>query len=105
MTDKSQTTINPPENHRASQWHWARHEGDGRWFVFEVRGGQMWNGPAHMSAESAYRHGWRYAGPAVPPGPVAKPKIGIPMADMSDDEWEAFIKRRGPQGSQPRGFA
>ena len=23
-------------------------------------------------------------------------------ADMSDDEWEEFIRRRGPQGNQPR---
>lgn len=28
-----------------------------------------------------------------------------PMQDMSDEDWESFIQKRGPQGSQPIGFA
>ena len=60
-------TIDPPLKHRDHQWHWARHEQNNLWFVFEARNGFMWNGPRHMSAATAYSEGWRYVGPALPP--------------------------------------
>lgn len=96
------TTCEPPPRHRDRQWHWLRHEDGIQWFVFEAREGQLWNGPSNMSADHAYARGWRYFGPVDLPSIAPKPKTGIPAADMSDEEWEAFIRRRGPQGSQPR---
>ena len=65
--DDSQTTIHPPAKHADQQWHWTRHEGDDKWFVFEAKDGRMWNGPGHMGADYAYAVGWRYVGPAMPP--------------------------------------
>jgi hypothetical protein len=67
MSTEGPSTLDPPEQHRDRQWHWARHEGDDKWFAFEVRNGKLWNGPGHMGAEAAYQYGWRYAGPATPP--------------------------------------
>jgi hypothetical protein len=97
-------TLNPPHEHSDKQWHWARHEGDDEWFVFEARSGRMWNGPRNMSAEYAYAVGWRYAGPAIPPGVPPKQLLtkAEKIADMSDEDWERHVRRVGTQGWQPR---
>lgn len=101
------TSLHPPAEHADKQWHWARHEGDDLWFVFEARNGRMWNGPGHMSADYAYAVGWRYAGPAEPPGPAPTKKPvrkskAEQIGEMSDAEWERHVRRVGTQGNQPR---
>ena len=91
--------LHPPREHADKQWHWARHEGDDKWFVFEARDGRMWNGPGHMSADYAYAVGWRYFAPAYPPGVIPQPTIAKSKAEtigeMSDAEWEKHVRRVG----------
>jgi hypothetical protein len=101
---KTAETLNPPAEHSDKQWHWARHDGDDKWFVFEARRGLMWNGPGNMSGAYAYSVGWRYAGPAIPPGAPPKERLtkAEKIADMSDADWERHVRRVGTQGNQPR---
>lgn len=99
------TSLHPPPEHADKQWHWARHERDDKWFVFEARDGRMWNGPGHMSSDYAYAVGWRYFAPAYPPGEIPRPPKKAKaeqIGEMSDAEWERHIRRVGTQGNQPR---
>lgn len=102
----SDNTINPPPKLAvAHAFHWAYRESDDRWLVFEVRDGVLWHSLGQSwNAATLYERGWRYVGPAVPPGIQQRPrktKAEI-IGEMSDAEWEAHVRRVGTQGTQPR---
>lgn len=60
-------TCDPPVWYQHIQWHWLWHAAEQRWFVAEVRCGEIWSGPGHLNGAIAYERGWRYIAPADPP--------------------------------------
>jgi hypothetical protein len=95
------SSLHPPLEHADKQWHWARHEGDNKWFVFEARDGRLWNGPGHMSAEYACAVGWRYFAPAYPPGEIPQPPKKAKaeqIGEMSEAGMETALAARRNAG-------